>query len=402
MTAEIGILNKHGVVLAADSAVTISNGANSKVLNSARKLFTLSNEHSVGIMIYGNASFMGIPWDIIISEFKKSIGNNVLGNTAQYINTLIAFLLDFEPIQSQEALINYLTQQSHNYLELIAQEAQEEADERASIGETITRDIFNGIFREKIKQYSDSVSKLIKDDDFQFCEAELKVITNILENFVKNTQLKGDLKLKEDLDFLAQTIYKAISIGYDKNSVTGLVMAGYGNEEIFPSLRQIELNGIFAQRLVWEVINESEISQNNNCYIIPFAQSEMVNTIMNGIDPALNGFIAHEVSTLLEQNGIGDKQEELFETIANVQQSYYINPIFELIAMQPIDEMAFTAKTFIELTSFKRKIVNTLETVGGPIDVLAISKGDGPIWIERKHYFNIENNLDYKIRKGGI
>lgn len=64
MTAEIGILNKNGVVLAADSAVTITNGTNSKVLNSARKLFTLPNEHSIGIMIYGNASFMGVPWDI--------------------------------------------------------------------------------------------------------------------------------------------------------------------------------------------------------------------------------------------------------------------------------------------------------------------------------------------------
>ena len=104
----------------------------------------------------------------------------------------------------------------------------------------------------------------------------------------------------------------------------------------------------------------------------------------------------------MESNNISDAQEELFETIARVQQQYYINPIFELIGMQPIDEMASTAKTFIELTSFKRKIVNTLETVGGPVDVLAISKGEGPIWIERKHYFNIENNIDYKIRKGDI
>ena len=39
LTSEIGILNKNGVVLAADSAVTISNGINSKVFNSARKLF---------------------------------------------------------------------------------------------------------------------------------------------------------------------------------------------------------------------------------------------------------------------------------------------------------------------------------------------------------------------------
>jgi len=32
------------------------------------------------------------------------------------------------------------------------------------------------------------------------------------------------------------------------------------------------------------------------------------------------------------------------------------------------------------------------ETVGGPIDVAVISKGDGFIWIKRKHYFSPELN----------
>ena len=91
MTAEIGILNKNGVVLAADSAVTLSDGINSKVFNSARKLFTLSRVHSVGIMIYGDASFMGVPWEVIISEYKKSIGNEVLADTARYINNFVDF-----------------------------------------------------------------------------------------------------------------------------------------------------------------------------------------------------------------------------------------------------------------------------------------------------------------------
>jgi hypothetical protein len=34
----------------------------------------------------------------------------------------------------------------------------------------------------------------------------------------------------------------------------------------------------------------------------------------------------------------------------------------------------------------------TTETVGGPIDVAVITKGDGLIWIKRKHYFDKELN----------
>jgi hypothetical protein len=36
-----------------------------------------------------------------------------------------------------------------------------------------------------------------------------------------------------------------------------------------------------------------------------------------------------------------------------------------------------------------------VESVGGPIDVAVISKGDGFIWIKRKHYFKPEFNQSF-------
>ncbi|HGR7300851.1 TPA: hypothetical protein ACL55C_001724, partial [Streptococcus pneumoniae] len=145
MTAEIGILNKNGVVLAADSAVTLSDGINSKVFNSARKLFTLSRVHSVGIMIYGDASFMGVPWEVIISEYKKSIGNEVLADTAMYINNFVDFLLQFMLIQSNDALVNYIIRQTRSYLKIIHESTQEIADHRSDQGDVITLEIFKNI-----------------------------------------------------------------------------------------------------------------------------------------------------------------------------------------------------------------------------------------------------------------
>lgn len=48
--------------------------------------------------------------------------------------------------------------------------------------------------------------------------------------------------------------------------------------------------------------------------------------------------------------------------------------------------MIYMAEGMINLTSFKRRLVldNFSETVGGPIDIAFISKGDGFIWIKRK------------------
>ena len=51
LTAEIIIMNKTAVALAADSAVTIGVEGK-KTYNTVNKLFTLSKYHPVGIMIY--------------------------------------------------------------------------------------------------------------------------------------------------------------------------------------------------------------------------------------------------------------------------------------------------------------------------------------------------------------
>jgi hypothetical protein len=57
MTAEIAVINKSAIALAADSAVTISDGnGNTKIYNGAEKLFALTKYHPVGIMIYGTGT----------------------------------------------------------------------------------------------------------------------------------------------------------------------------------------------------------------------------------------------------------------------------------------------------------------------------------------------------------
>ncbi|MEK6282290.1 MAG: hypothetical protein AABN95_18185 [Acidobacteriota bacterium] len=53
------------------------------------------------------------------------------------------------------------------------------------------------------------------------------------------------------------------------------------------------------------------------------------------------------------------------------------------------------ADALVSLTSTKRRVTMDLETVGGPIDVAIISKGDGFVWIKRKHYFEADSNPQF-------
>ena len=90
MTALVGVLNKHAVAIAADSAVTMGN--THKVVNSANKIFTLSKFHPVAVMVFNNAAFMGVPWDIIIKEYRKELGSKALPSVKCYVDDFVRFL----------------------------------------------------------------------------------------------------------------------------------------------------------------------------------------------------------------------------------------------------------------------------------------------------------------------
>ena len=93
MTAEIAIMNKEAIALATDSAVTTTGESGQKIFTSANKLFALSKYHPVGIMVYGNANFMDIPWETIIKIYReKELGKKAFKTLEEYARGFIAFL----------------------------------------------------------------------------------------------------------------------------------------------------------------------------------------------------------------------------------------------------------------------------------------------------------------------
>ena len=66
-----------------------------------------------------------------------------------------------------------------------------------------------------------------------------------------------------------------------------------------------------------------------------------------------------------------------------------------MVEILPLKELAKVASTLVRLSSFEKQLSLEAETVGEPIDVAVISKGDGFIWINRKHYFQADLNHRY-------
>ena len=90
MSAGICILNKNAIAMAADSAVTIGNHL--AVHNSANKLFSMSRIAPVGAIIYSSTSLMGVPFELIIKEYKKKIGDFTFPLLKDYFSDFVNFI----------------------------------------------------------------------------------------------------------------------------------------------------------------------------------------------------------------------------------------------------------------------------------------------------------------------
>jgi hypothetical protein len=89
----------------------------------------------------------------------------------------------------------------------------------------------------------------------------------------------------------------------------------------------------------------------------------------------------------------GQELMEKFDSMMNeFRRKYHIDPVLDAVAGFPKDQLAEMAESLINITSLRKKFSIDEETVGGPIDVAVISKGDGFVWIKRKHYFKPDLN----------
>ncbi|NDE91434.1 MAG: hypothetical protein EB059_09945 [Alphaproteobacteria bacterium] len=70
--------------------------------------------------------------------------------------------------------------------------------------------------------------------------------------------------------------------------------------------------------------------------------------------------------------------------------------------MLPIDEMVNLGETLVNLESLKEKVTRPSQTIGGPVDIAVISKGEGFVWIKHKHYFDLRINPRYAAKLGSM
>lgn len=425
MTAEVAILNRESVAMATDSAVSISDAHGQKVFSSANKIFALTKHAPIGIMIYGSAGFMQVPWETIVKIYRKELSTDRFDTVKKYGDDFIDFIEKRMQLIPENIQKEYATFMINSYFDII----------RRHILDTI-----RSKFEESEKQLdnediSNIISPIIKyhrdvwkggspiNDNISSRKASIKQkFSNSIKDIKKRVFEKLPINASQSrmLGDIASYLFLTFPDGVVQTGTSGVVIAGFGEKEYFPALYSFEVEGLLDNLLKYRIVHNHSISFDQPSLIIPFAQKEMVQSFIEGVNPnyqsELNDLLIKTITKYpkIIIDSFRDKQiekkdslikrleqlskEEISNNLAKLDEyrnKYFVNPILSVITVLPKDELAALAEALVNLTCLKKKITMEEETVGGPIDVAVISKGDGLIWMKRKHYFKAELNQHY-------
>jgi hypothetical protein len=420
MTAEVVIANSGAVALAADSAVTIGN---QKIYNSALKVFALSKIAPVGIMVYGNAGLLGVPWEPIIKTYRASLAKRRFDSLEEYADNFLSSLPRRSDCFSSEAVSQWMRANLRGYFQLLKNEFQKLVQERFRKQGAITENETKDILESVITSHRDTLSKLNRlsgigvATERAFRGDNVPVFREISKEVFQNTEMSRPTVTK--LYYIATYIHTRDIFS---NSTSGVVVAGFGEKELFPAVASFQVEGITGGKLKAKRIDSKSyrITAPGQCAIAPFAQEDMVYTFLQGMNPAVHQFVLNYLQQmckrfpeLVDDDALSGNAEQKKKTRSSLRISVnslyrdflsqldthtsqqHIRPIMEMVSVLPKDELAAMAESLVNLTAFKRKMTQEIESVGGPIDVAVISKGDGLVWVKRKHYFPKELNQHF-------
>lgn len=426
MTAEICVMNRNGIALATDSAVTIGSGQ--KVYNTANKLFALSKYEPVGVMIYGNAHHIKVPWETVIKLYRQKLAIEAKSYTKDYLHDFLAFLTNntYNELTSIEAdndnASRLIYTFANDFFKLALRTAKHFVNKDRTMPKT-EEEIFEEILKLVLKEEErlSSLDLLVGFDEPDVNEFKRRhegTLNSVLDYNFSSLFSYDYVNVKNRLkELIVSKIFKEFSSGK-----TGLVIAGFGVNELYPSAHSVEIDGIISGKLKYRFTNDMSITNHEPAIIEPFAQSDVVNSFLNGIDPLIHKFTFLELNGLF--NSLPRKIAELLEELTHPEVSIdqlekafaklfnkvyndyntayddykrkqFTEPALQVVASLPKDELSEIAESLINITSFRRRVSSGPETVGGPVDVAVITKGDGFVWINRKHYFQKELNAQF-------
>ena len=389
MTAVSTFISKDGVAIAADSAVTIAAGDNiQKIYNSSTKIFHLSDNTPIAVVVWGEAGHMGVPWGILIREFGLTIKKPFV-DFYSYPEALLKFIKKNKKIfkggQKEESFREDLLTTFGEISERFKEDSKVWKGKKSELlSQTITSaaDVY-----DKNIPYTDS------DINDSAKKSQFRAVTD------KCIRAVFSIKGLTEEDYLTLAHIAALRHTDMERNDSGILMAGYGGKDIFPSHAIIE-DGILGK--AFSIGEYCPVSNKDTAILRLLAQNGPANTFIEGIDDGVRHFISKQMEDLaidltsrmgadgdsksrnklikVAKKLLADKQAQIDAFISE----RYTEQFRKSLEFMPLEEMSQLVEMMVKLTAYHSRIYDSHETVGGPIDVAVINRDKVFSWAKKK------------------
>ena len=427
MTAVVGILNKRGLAIAADSAVTRTRYNHTKVTKNGNKMIRLSNCVPVCVMLTGNGDYIKTQWDIIIRRYRQHRGDIPHQTVEACVHDFFRYIADNHLFCEEEVTKNWIEFNLEKLFDQADGDINFMVKERDDDGKLKSPKTYLKSFLTQLRRYrtiwlKTGICEQFKDYSLDQFRA---FIGNMITDFLSTKEFQENelnfnnypkeflSALQEDLELALMV--KLITRRSHEDYSAELVFSGFGTNQEYPSLVSAVVFEGFDNRVSYHIRSEDIIciSDKNPVAICPFAQKDVIKSLLRGLHVDYSSIVTNamrgiyspfsndifvfdddcsfedfmEFQMMLQEVKTDDLCKKFYNAntrYLNKKQRKWEKNLedYDLIAM------AALAQSLIDLTGFHRILTFSQEGVGGPVDLAVITKNEGFTWLSRKSWYH--------------
>ena len=297
MTTVVGILNKKGVAIAADSAVTRNRRErDSKCTKNGNKMIRLCEAVPISVMLTGNNEFLDVPWEIIIRQYRTRRGKEKHPTVKAAAEDFMRFVADNATFWTESGPVrSNIVRIVGNIFRKAVDEMMTDQNERKADGCLRRPAAFVKAFTKNCKELQRNAKEYGCCPQFEdytldeFCKTASAIVDGYLSrySFEDNPALEKEKAYPQAvLDALKPIVMETAKVLIGTRNTCPesaiLVFTGYGNDQEFPSLVAAAVCEGIDNRVNYNIQKKDviEISDKRPVAICPYAQDDVIGLVL--------------------------------------------------------------------------------------------------------------------------
>jgi len=376
------ILNKSAVALPADSAVTIGTDRGPKIFNTVNKLFTLSKCCPVGAMVCGSAQLMSVPWETLIKTYRAKLRDKSFAHLEDYASDFLRYLAGNRGLFPAADQTQYFQRLVSAFYKWINSEVQTGVRKHIEKNGSISKSDIRKVTQSCIAKHFDQLRacKTLRGFTRQFEKRLLQKYSSVLRKLRAQHFQKLPLSPVDLARIRSMSGWLFTKDNFRLQGTSGLVIAGFGENDIYPRFSEFTVEGVIQNKLHFCQRRHTQVGVDCISTVVPFAQSEVVRGLVEGIDPGMERLLdkfldeiftnypsvllnnvkgltqAAKTAAVKKTKVVGEQILKKFrKEFQEFRQETLVNPMISTVSVLPKDELAAMAEALVNLTSFKRR-----------------------------------------------